>query len=376
MFWNWFRRLAAPHRRRPTLETLEDRCVPATFIVNTHLDTNDALVGDGIAADSLGFTSLRAAIEEAQQTTAADTIQFAIPQVITEVVTEEGTTTTTYTPAINLLSALPTITEALHIDGPNLASQTVRRGTSATYRIFTFAGGGTTPEWMVDDLWIENGKSDAGGGGIAVFGGTKLTVLDCVFEGNTATGDTAGGALRNNACSLVDIISCQFHQNAAKFGGAVSTTSGTTSILGSVIHLNTAEFGGGVHHQGSGETDIWGNSEIRSNTATSDGGGIFVSSGVVNMTGGVLSLNTANRDGGGFFGTASTSHFDGVTVNDNHAAVRGGGMFLDNNMAMTLEASTVQFNTATLAVPGIAYKATATITLLNPGNTQTIVLVP
>lgn len=52
-----------------------------------------------------------------------------------------------------------------------------------------------------------------------------------------------------------------------------------------------------------------------------------------------------------------------------------GGMFLDNDMVMTLEASTLQNNTAPV-VPGIAMKATATLTLINPGNTQAAVFVP
>src|SRR5262245_28832262 len=63
--------------RRPRLscEYLEDRTVPSTFVVNTTVDSVDASPGNGIAQDSLGRTSLRAAIMEANALAGADTIQ-------------------------------------------------------------------------------------------------------------------------------------------------------------------------------------------------------------------------------------------------------------------------------------------------------------
>src|SRR5262245_19424629 len=69
---------ASPRRSsfRPILETLEDRCVPANFTVNTLLDTVDANPGDGLAADAGGSTSLRAAIMEANATAGNDTINL------------------------------------------------------------------------------------------------------------------------------------------------------------------------------------------------------------------------------------------------------------------------------------------------------------
>src|SRR5262245_24718897 len=59
---------------RLALEALEDRSVPATFIVNTTLDTVDISPGDGLARDSAGNTSLRAAIMEANALAGADAI--------------------------------------------------------------------------------------------------------------------------------------------------------------------------------------------------------------------------------------------------------------------------------------------------------------
>src|SRR5262249_16794937 len=78
-----------PRALRPRVEGLEDRLAPATFSV-----TN---VNNG------GAGSLRAAIASANSTAGADTITFAIPGA--------GVKT------INLTSALPTITQAVTIDG-------------------------------------------------------------------------------------------------------------------------------------------------------------------------------------------------------------------------------------------------------------------
>ncbi len=66
-------------RRRSSLrvERLEDRTLlAATFTVDTSVDSVDANLGDGIAADSLGRTSLRAAVMEANALAGDDTIQL------------------------------------------------------------------------------------------------------------------------------------------------------------------------------------------------------------------------------------------------------------------------------------------------------------
>src|SRR5262245_4434287 len=63
-------------RRRLGLEPLEERCTPATFTVNSLLDTHDANPGDGNAQDDQGRTTLRAAIEECNELYGSHTINF------------------------------------------------------------------------------------------------------------------------------------------------------------------------------------------------------------------------------------------------------------------------------------------------------------
>lgn len=73
--WKQFR----PVRRRRSsarfsAETFEPRRMLSAFFVNSLADSHDATPGDGIAADSNGFTTLRAALEEANASIGADTI--------------------------------------------------------------------------------------------------------------------------------------------------------------------------------------------------------------------------------------------------------------------------------------------------------------
>ena len=75
----------------------------ATLVVDTTNDTVDANAGDGVCADSNGDCSLRAAIEEANALTGADSISFNIGG--------SGVHT------ITLSSNLPTIDSSISIDG-------------------------------------------------------------------------------------------------------------------------------------------------------------------------------------------------------------------------------------------------------------------
>lgn len=73
--WKAFR----PARRRRwsarfSAETFESRRMLSAFFVNSLADSHDAIPGDSIAADANGFTTLRAAVEEANSLVGADTI--------------------------------------------------------------------------------------------------------------------------------------------------------------------------------------------------------------------------------------------------------------------------------------------------------------
>ncbi len=104
--WKTFR----PTRRRRQSacysgETFEPRRMLSAFIVNSLADSHDAILGDGVAADVNGQTTLRAALEEANAHFGADTITLPAgvvslslangPLVVTDDVTILGGTTST-----------------------------------------------------------------------------------------------------------------------------------------------------------------------------------------------------------------------------------------------------------------------------------------
>lgn len=69
----------AQRRRRSigfTGEAFEPRRMLSAFVVNSLVDSHDAILGDSMAADSNGFTTLRAALEEANAHIGADTISL------------------------------------------------------------------------------------------------------------------------------------------------------------------------------------------------------------------------------------------------------------------------------------------------------------
>lgn len=58
---------------------LVDTCAAATFTVDSTIDANDAIPGNGICSDGVGHCTLRAAIQEASSASAASTNIINVP---------------------------------------------------------------------------------------------------------------------------------------------------------------------------------------------------------------------------------------------------------------------------------------------------------
>lgn len=257
--------------RRPVrlgVEPLEDRAVPAVFVVQTLADA--------------GAGSLRQAVLAANARPGADVIRFAGPV--------RGT--------ITLSGELP-VTGDLVVDGPGIDRLTVSGDgvtrvfavsgpdTDATIRHLTVADGratGGTLPGQVGPVTLGGGLVNLGGrvslahvrfadnvaaghvvlgGAVAnVLGGT-LSVADCEFRGNrTAAVSTGrGGAIANDGGSSVTIDRTTFTRNTVTTelgwvpansqgiarGGAVSNAGGSTaSVLNSAFVGNVARGGDGA----------------------------------------------------------------------------------------------------------------------------------
>src|SRR5262249_59171942 len=112
-----------------------------------------------------------------------------------------------------------------------------------------------------------------------------------------------------NATGTLSLYLCNVYENTnpTDYGGGIQNAGGSLTITGGSIYLNSAQFGGGIAN-----TSITGSltirvdnltgavPDIRSNTATQNGGGIW-NNGNLSMTGGYLPLQTAGGHRGGAF---------------------------------------------------------------------------
>ena len=210
----WFHGLAKRPRAKPArrteslfVELLEDRTVPAAFIVNELIDTHAVNLISGI--DSTGLISLRSAIEAVDhlggdQTILFDPDVFAAPQTI------ELT--------LGVLD-LKDATGDLAIQG-STAGVTIS-GNDASQVLVVFPGA----QVNLTGLTISNGAVNGNGGGIYNEG--TLTLFDSIVSGNLAN-FPAGGDCYNSGV-----------------GGGIFN-KGTLVATESTIAGNTAEYGGGI----------------------------------------------------------------------------------------------------------------------------------
>ena len=241
-------------------ESLEDRRVLATFTVDSLLDTGDANVGDGIAADVGGNATLRAAIQEANFTSGADTIGFNIggggPQ------------------TINLSNNLPIVVNPLTIDASTqpgfvaapivtinasgvggAALQVGGSGVSVNFSDFRIANAVDQGIFLqlasnstIDNvnvagsngiginalgptnLTLSNILASQRDGGIRVIGGSNVTIRDSLFfNASTAIGmnGTSGVNIRDNSYTSSD-TGLSFEN----MGGLFISTNDTVDVGG------------------------------------------------------------------------------------------------------------------------------------------------
>jgi hypothetical protein len=306
----------APRRARLSLEALEDRTVPSTFIVT---NTNDS-----------GAGSLREAIDLANASVGvADTIVFNNKP-------SHGTNFFDNTPdTITLTSGQLTLTDSATttITGPGANLLAISGG--GLSRVFNVGVGASA---ALSGLTITGGNADSGGG---LFNSGTATLTDCTVSANSATG--GGGGIFNSMGDPYDplatltLINCTVSANTGVVGGGVYN-GGTATLTNCTISENSSASvsvrGGGA---GGG-----GLNPPPTDTETGTGGGVF-SSGTATLTNCTISKNSAS---GLFVWHGNILGFFGA----------GGGL---SGEGFTLANTIVAGNSADLAAPDVSGSVTS-----------------
>jgi hypothetical protein len=291
--------LSTPRPRRAllTIETLEDRCVPATINVIGLAD------GAGTVAQTapgvFSATTLRAAVNMASTDgNVSDTINLAVAgtyQVSAGELAYSGSHNLTIQNASG--GAVTVRGNGLGRDfNINPGAQNTTAFT-VTFQGFTITGGAAAP-----------GDGSAGsGGGIRAQGAASIVLSGVTLVGNTATADGGGIALES----------------------VNNDSIGTLTILNSTIASNHAgDAGGGVESDGHGLVTI-NTSTIQDNTCVNQGAGVWLDAGgaSLNMTDDVVRDNRAITMLAGGIGNAGAGNVTlvGCTIADNFSGGSGGG---------------------------------------------------
>jgi CSLREA domain-containing protein len=216
---------------------------PADFIVDSTQDMPDASPGSGGCADSGGYCTLRAAIEEANAEPGAQTIALSDQ---------------TYQISTTLV-----INQDLTITGLG-ADRTVVGG-SGSDRLLSINGGAKV---SLSNLTLTGGDTTSQGGGIYLQQGS-LTLQGMQINDNHAGG--AGGGIWVGDGSSLTVSDSSITGNSSDLGAGGIYNLGTLSLQNTTVSGNQGESGGGIASSGPAQLL---NVTIAGNQATNTGGGL------------------------------------------------------------------------------------------------------
>jgi hypothetical protein len=324
----------------------------ADFVVNNFGDGDDAEFGvttlDGTCDTFAGppvVCTLRAAIEEADATPAADTITFGVT-------------------GLHPTGSQLQINTPMTIDGNGSGiGGTVIDGNDG-HRIF-LVGSGASPSVTFKDLRLQNGHVTLPdlGGGSAINSAAPLTLTNSTVTSNDVTGTGPGsGAIDVSATSgTVSLADSTVSDNTISSSGnnsgaGIDTTVGLaaltmtrTTVSGNMITAGTATAGGGIAagnltsnpDLNISESTISGNSLNSGASFGTLGGGIVATgAGTQTIVNSTVSGNTAGSGGSGEAGGAAITGNGAITnstFTGNAASVDGADLVASSPAILTLK---------------------------------------
>ncbi|MEW5985891.1 MAG: choice-of-anchor Q domain-containing protein [Chloroflexota bacterium] len=316
----------------------------ATFTVNSIIDAVDAFPGNGICATATGECTLRAAVQETNSLTGADTI-----------IVPAGTYSLTVPGAGENAAATGDldILDDLTLSGDGAATTIVDGNSAVTSdRVFDVL----EKTVSLSGLTVQGGRGRPRGGGIKNEGDLTLTGMTVAF--NSAA---RGGGIYNLPNLDLTILSSEIHDNTAISGdsggdGGGIYASGTLIIEDSTISRNVARRGGGIFKysgsmrlQNSFVTD----NVVEGQRATGGGAEILGSTFVIEnsqITGNVARGSAIDVGGGGLY-LDDSGVISGSTISSNRVeglanSLGGGGIYAPFTPVVTIINSTISGNEA------------------------------
>ena len=261
---------------------------------------------------------------------------------------------------------------AFHLTGAGTVNVT---GTTASNNVASSEGGGlwnsSTGTMLIRSSNISanqaNGDAaDNGGGGLFNDGGT-MTVQNTVISDNTALGTSGSGGGILSLGDLSVTMGTISGNSASRAGGGIEANNADTTLRSLTLSGNSTGAapgnGGGMHITGAGNADIF-MTTVTGNTAASEGGGLWNSTGEMKVMASTVIGNTANgaestNGGGGLFNNGGTMTVTRSTIGANFApgaSGSGGGIFNDQG-TLAVRISTISGNSASRAGGGVEANA-------------------
>ena len=183
-------------------------------------------------------------------------------------------------------------------------------------------------------------------GSVNIYGG-KITDSGTGAAVNNGTMHMYGGEISGNGCGV----------QAGGKNNEKKSRSGSFYLHGGKITDNHGSRGGGVYVINGFYMD---GGEVSNNTATGNGGGIYMEVGSISLSGGKVTGNRAGGDGGGVCTYAYSTDRSVVNlsgnaeISDNYAGGRGGGVYLyvynylgnGNYCQLTMDSGKITGNTS------------------------------
>ena len=229
-------------------------------------------------------------------------------------------------------------------------------------RIFDVADGGRL---VLKQARLVKGAAPTGENGGAIRSAGEVVLRGTTIRASVAEGTGAsGGAIANEAGTLLVSGSVLRGNSATRAGGAIEAVEGETTLIETRVIENATGAepgnGGGLHLTGTGTVSVQ-SSWVADNTASAEGGGLWSSAtGTFTVDRTVLMDNVAegvaaDQGGGALYndGGALTVTRSSIEGNRATGTAGSGGGILNNLGTLSVERSTLSGNTANRAGGGI-----------------------